>query len=557
MNGRKKGNKMVRFFEFVVFACLAFSVCLGGTKPTDMMVSDVQGHKMLNCSASSRPVDFCSLSACADVANEPFGLQWLGERATEYCTSGMNVVSVKFLVFVFLVVLLYFLSPKNARPWVLLCGSVFFYSIFSVKAMIYLGLSILSVYVGALCVERSSFKRTLVCLIVGFNIGILVLVKYGGCFSFPVSLIVPLGISFYTLQAIAYIVDVGRGVCSAERNLAKLMLFLSFFPTIMQGPISRYGQLGCQLWKPHEFDFERLTFGSQLVLWGFFKKLVIADRAALFVDRVFDADATCSGILVVLAAVLYSVQIYADFSGCVDISRGIAECLGIDLIQNFNHPYFATSVQDFWRRWHISLSSWLKDYVYIPLGGNRHGKVRKYLNIGIVFGVSGLWHGTGLNFFIWGLLHGIYQIFGGITLPWRERFCRKFVISDEMFSVKFGRAVVTFFLVTFAWVFFRSSDAAQACKVIQLACVWNPWVLTDGTILTLGLNNCDWLVLLFAITVLVCVSVLQESMRIRLSLAKQVFWFRWMVCLAALLITIVFGIYGPGYSASQFIYMQF
>lgn len=496
-----------------------------------------------------------ALGGC--ICCDPFGWQWLMARAGEYCTSGMNVVSLKFLIFVSLQILLYFLSPRRLRSWVLLCGSILFYSVFSLKALIYLGASIVSVYTGALFIARSNLKRTILSCVIVFNIGILALVKFGGCISPSVSLIVPLGISFYTLQAVAYIVDVGRGSCLAERNPAKLALFLTFFPTIMQGPISRYGQLGNQLWESHRFDLEKLKFGLQLILWGFFKKLVIADRAAIFVNCVFGIDAKCSGLSIVLAAILYSIQIYADFSGCVDISRGIAECLGIDLIQNFKHPYFATSVQDFWRRWHVSLSSWLKDYVYIPLGGNKRGKIRKYANVLIVFAVSGLWHGTGLNFFIWGLLHGFYQIAAGATLSWRECFCRKLEISAEAFSVRLGQAIWTFVLVTIAWVFFRASDTTHACNLLRKACEWNPWVLTDGTLLQYGLNCGDWFVLLSAIVILVCASILQESLRVRVALSRQVLWFRWMICLGGLLSVLVFGVYGPGYSASQFIYMQF
>ena len=325
----------------------------------------------------------------------------------------------------------------------------------------------------------------------------------------------------------------------------------------MQGPISRYGQLGPQLWTPHAFSWDRMQSGLELALWGFFKKMVIADRVAMLVDTVFAPGATVEGFPVLLGVIGYSIQIYADFSGCVDICRGISEMLGIDLIQNFKHPYFATSIKDFWRRWHIALSSWLKDYVYIPLGGNRHGTFRKNLNILIVFGVSGIWHGVGINFFIWGLLHGVYQIADGLTAKMREKalaFCH---VDVGTFSFRFGQRIATFALVTFAWVFFRAPTLADASSVLKRLCVFNPWTWTDGSYLKYGLDAKDLDVLIFSLAVLVVVSILQERGSVRQMLARQTLWFRWMIYLLGIFSTLIFGIYGPGYNAAQFIYMGF
>ena len=351
----------------------------------------------------------------------------------------MQIVSVWFLLFVTVVTLLYFCMPGMLKPWLLLFGSIGFYSCFNKFAFFFIGGSALSIWLGGLLLDgrRPSVQKLVLTAVLVLNIGILLAAKYlgwaveGVCDWFDwgsptFSIILPLGISFYTLQAISYAMDVYRGIVQPERNFFKLFLYLIFFPTVMQGPISRYGQLGPQLWTPHAFSWDRMQSGLELALWGFFKKMVIADRVAMLVDTVFAPGATVEGFPVLLGVIGYSIQIYADFSGCVDICRGISEMLGIDLIQNFKHPYFATSIKDFWRRWHISLSSWLKDYVYIPLGGNRHGTFRKYLNILIVFGVSGIWHGVGINFFIWGLLHGVYQIIDGLTAKMREKalaFC--------------------------------------------------------------------------------------------------------------------------------------
>lgn len=482
----------------------------------------------------------------------------------------MQIVSVWFLLFIAGVSVLYFLMPKVLKPWLLLLVSVGFYSCFNKFAFFFIGGSALSIWLGGLLLggRRPSVQKLVLTAVLVLNIGILLVAKYlgwaveGVCdwfdWSSPTfSIVLPLGISFYTLQAVSYAMDVYRGTIAPERNFFKLFLYLIFFPTVMQGPISRYGQLGPQIWTPHAYSWDRMQSGLELALWGFFKKMVIADRVAMLVDVVFAPGATVEGFPVLLGVIGYSIQIYADFSGCVDICRGISEMLGIDLVQNFKHPYFATSIKDFWRRWHISLSSWLKDYVYIPLGGNRHGTFRKYLNILIVFGVSGIWHGVGINFFIWGLLHGVYQIFDGLTVKMREKalaFCH---VDVGTFSFRLGQRIATFVLVSFAWVFFRAPTLADASSVLKRLCVFNPWTWTDGSYLKYGLDSKDLDVLLFSLVVLVVVSILQERGSVRQMLAKQTLWFRWTIYLLGVFSTLIFGIYGPGYNAAQFIYMGF
>ena len=466
----------------------------------------------------------------------------------------MQIVSVWFLLFCCCALLFYFSLPW-IQPYVLLAASCVFYACFGGVSFAFIGASAVSIWIGGLaigCMQKS--KGWLLGAVVAFNAGILVLLKYIHPWS---SIVVPLGISFYSLQAISYVWDVKRGAIPAERNPLKLALYLIFFPTVMQGPISRYGQLGAQLWARHSYSWDRMQSGLELALWGFFKKMVIADRAAMLADAVFAPGATMEGFPVLLGVVCYSIQIYADFSGCVDICRGICEVMGINLIENFKHPYFATSVKDFWRRWHIALSSWLKDYVYIPLGGNRHGAFRKYLNVLIVFGVSGVWHGVGINFFIWGLLHGIYQVLDALTEGIRKRiiaFCR---LDETAFSFRFGQRLWTFALVAFAWIFFRAPTLSDAWSVIKRMCVFNPWTLTDGSYLKHGLDAKDFDVLACSLAVLLAVSIMQDRFKVREWLAKQIFWFRWLIYCGAVFGTLVLGVYGPGYNASQFIYMQF
>ena len=482
----------------------------------------------------------------------------------------MQIVSVWFLLFVLLSIFLYFLLPGKMRPWILLLSSVAFYSCFNKYAFFFIGGSALSIWIGGL-LQRGrdpTLKKLILASVLILNICVLLTTKYlvlaveGVCDLFDLnsptlSIVMPLGISFYTLQAVSYMMDVYRGIIPAERNPFRLALYLIFFPTVMQGPISRYGQLGPQLWTPHKFACERMHSGLALVLWGFFKKMVIADRAAMLADVVFAPGSSIEGFATILGVLCYSIQIYADFSGCVDICRGVSEMLGIDLIQNFKHPYFATSIKDFWRRWHISLSSWLKDYVYIPLGGNRHGEVRKYINVLIVFGVSGIWHGTGLNYFIWGLLHGFYQVFDGMTARIRGKtldFCK---VDQTTFSFKLGQRIGTFVLVAFAWIFFRAQSFADACSVIKRMFVWNPWTWTDGSYLKHGLDAKDFDVLFVSLIVLLVVSMLQEKGSVRLMLRRQTLWFRWMIYIFGIFMTLIFGVYGPGYNEAGFIYMQF
>lgn len=466
----------------------------------------------------------------------------------------MQIVSLWFLIFITFVFALYFCLPW-VQPYVLFAASCAFYAFFGWLPFAFIGASALSIWGGGLSIERAQRHREwLLGLVVAFNVGILVLLKYIHPWT---SIAVPLGISFYSLQAISYVWDVKRGTIPAERNPLKLALYLIFFPTVMQGPISRYGQIGGQLWSPHSYSWDRMQSGLELSLWGFFKKMVIADRAAMLADTVFASGSTVSGIPAVLGVVCYSIQIYADFSGCVDICRGICEVVGIDLIDNFKHPYFATSIKDFWRRWHIALSSWLRDYVYIPLGGNRHGVLRKYLNVLIVFGVSGVWHGVGINFFIWGLLHGVYQVLDALTEGIRKRivaFCR---LDETAFSFRFGQRIWTFVLVSFAWIFFRAPTLPDAWSVVKRLFVFNPWTLTDGSYLKHGLDAKDFDVLVVSLVALLVVSILQEKGSVRIMLKRQVLWFRWCIYLLGVFGTLIFGIYGPGYSASQFIYMGF
>lgn len=482
----------------------------------------------------------------------------------------MSIISLAFLLFAAMSCTLYFLLPLKARPyWLLLCSAAF-YGSFDRRLFVWIGITAVSAFAAGRIIGRAGERRKKVVLIgtVVLNAGLLLFVKFFGYsvelfarlfgLSAPaVAIPAALGISFYTMQAIGYCIDVYRGKYPPERNFWKYLLYMLYFPTIMQGPISRYDQLADQLFTPHRFSFDRMKAGLLLTLWGFFKKVVIADRAAILVDQVFGDYTAYEGLQILLAVVLYSIQLYTDFSGFTDISRGISQILGIELVDNFDTPYFADSIRDFWRRWHISLSSWLRDYIYIPLGGSRRGRGSKYVNLLIVFFVSGLWHGVGFHYIVWGLMQAVFQIASELTQEPRHRLYDSWGVDRTFFSYRFGKRLVTFGLVNLSWLFFRASGFLTALRMLKRSLVWNPWVLFDGSLLTMGLDGAEWNVLIAAVAVLIAVSLLRRRGPVREALGRQLFWFRYAVYLALLLATLVFGIYGPGYDSAGFLYMQF
>ena len=329
-------------------------------------------------------------------------------------------------------------------------------------------------YKGGLYIEKVSDKRKLFITIGAFlTLGPLLIFKYynfligsgnalleyiGLRFSLPgLNWAIPLGISFFTFQAIGYLWDVYYRRMSAEKSFIDYMLFISFFPQIASGPISKASELLPQIKNTRPFDYSQAVEGLKLLLWGMFFKVVVADRLGLYVDTVYKDYEHYSGLTCLVASLFYSIQIYGDFAGYSWMAIGIARILGFDLINNFKRPYFSTSVTDFWRRWHISLSRWLKDYVYIPLGGSRCSKLRNYWNILITFLVSGIWHGANWTFIVWGVLHGVFQIIE------KALGLQKCTGSNRM--VRAERILLTFLLINFAWIFFRMPDLQDACKV--------------------------------------------------------------------------------------------
>lgn len=484
--------------------------------------------------------------------------------------SGLEFTSLGFFTFLLLGAIVYYCIPKKGQWLWLLFLSMFFYVTNAGKLTIFIVFSIITSWLYGYIIDKKGLsmqlKRWGLVVVISLNILLLLFLKIassGTLLANKISLdrfafLIPMGISFYTLQIIAYCVDVYKGKILPQKNIFKYALFVSFFPQILQGPIPRYEQIGSQLYTGHKFNYEKITFGLQLIIWGCFQKMVVADAAAIVVNRVFGEWQNYTGIIVLFAAVLYSIQLYADFAGCVCIAIGAAELFGIKIADNFNHPYFSTSIQDFWRRWHISLSSWLRDYIYIPLGGNRKGKIRKYINIMLTFLVSGIWHGIGSHYIIWGLLHGCYQIIGDLLKPVRDLAVKLFKVNRDSFSHKLYKQVVTFVLVMMAWIFFRAESVSVALHMIKnMITTFNPWVLFNDELYLLGLNPKESRVLFFSIFVMWVVSMLQKKMHIRETLAKQTLIFRWFIIFAGIFAILIFGIYGPGYDAGEFIYGNF
>ncbi len=491
--------------------------------------------------------------------------------------------SQQFLAFFPIVTLLYFLIPHKLRWIWLLISSYYFYMSWSPKYAILIATSTLITYFSGLLIEKAGgikeekkslfLRKFWVFGSFASNLGILFLFKY---YNFFISYIVrgfsyinvdivfpsfdyvlPVGISFYTFQALSYTVDVYRKDVRAEKNLGKYALFVSFFPQLVAGPIEKSKDLLYQFEEKHYFDYDRVKNGLLLMLWGFFQKVFVADRLAILVNTVYNNPQEYKGFNIIIATVFFAFQIYCDFSSYSDIAIGAAQVMGFRLTQNFRQPYFSKSIKEFWRRWHITLGAWFKDYLYIPLGGNRKGKLRNYFNIMIVFIVSGLWHGAAMTFIIWGTLHGAYQVIGDVLKPHKLRLIKKFKINTNVFSYRLGQVLMTFLLVDFAWIFFRANSFSQAKVLIKNLFYFNPWVFFDGSLYELGLDSKDFTAALIGIVIVVVINLMQINMNLRNEIANQNIIFRWMIYFAGVFSIIIFGIYGPGYSIQQFIYFQF
>ena len=495
----------------------------------------------------------------------------------------MSFISLEFFLFFPVATIVYFVIPQKFRWIWLLAASYFFYMCYNPQYAVLLAASTLITYSGGLLIGKSgrladsgkAARRKKIWVAVSFvtNIGILVVFKYLNLFSqvgagilylagVPVTaahfdLILPVGISFYTFQALSYIVDVYRGDVQPERHLGKYALFVSFFPQITSGPIEKSKNLLRQFDEVHVFDYDRARRGILLMLWGYFQKMVVADRLGILVDTVYGDLTQYGGLDSIVAVIFYSFQIYCDFAGYTNIAIGAAEVMGFRLTTNFDRPYFSRSVQEFWRRWHISLSSWFKDYLYIPLGGNRCSTFRRCLNVMIVFVVCGLWHGASVTFLIWGILHGLYQVIGLLSKRLKKDVRGRLGIRPDSLWYRALQAAVTFLLVSFAWIFFRAETLPDAAAMIGNLFRFNPAALWDGSVFNLGLTQPEFLAAVLGILIVVAVDFIKRKINLRDAVLGSNVVFRWSFYLTAVLTLIVFGVYGSEYSAQSFIYTQF
>lgn len=471
--------------------------------------------------------------------------------------------------------ILYYLLPLRCRSAVLLAVSLLFYLCADWRYMPFLLFAAASTFLAAKRLRKAKRKKWLIAAVIALNVGVWFVVKvlpwgveaalrvlgdlgYSG--QGPAfSLLVPLGISYFTLQAIAYLADVATGKLEAENDFFRYLLFLSWFPAIIQGPISRYDRLMPQLCNERPFSVERTRRALFLVLVGAVKKLVIADRLGFMADHCFYHYESLHGFELYFGAIAYSLQLYTDFSACVDICRGVSALFGVDMMHNFDRPYLATSIKDFWNRWHISLSTWLRDYIYIPLGGSRRGTLRRYGNLVVTFLVSGLWHGAGSNFILWGLMHAMYQIVGDATKNAREWIKRRLGVREGSRSERVYQRVITFHLVAFAWIVFRAAGVTGAFGYIEnMFSQFNPWVLLDGTLGTLGLSMRYIVFLAVHLAALFAAERRYTRQEDAIEQVMGAHWLlRWGLYLVLLLDVILFGAYGTGYSTSSFMYGGF
>jgi len=386
--------------------------------------------------------------------------------------------SFSFAVFMPIVFILYWALPHRFRWVLLLIASYYFYMSWNANyVVLILGTTFVS-YITALLLEKTNnptLKKICLAAAAIISLGVLFFFKYFNFFQDSVialfnafaiqlhpvtlNLLLPVGISFYTFQTLSYVVDVYNGSVPAEHHFGKYATFISFFPQLVAGPIERTSNLLPQIKKEHHFNYEKASYGMKLMVWGFFKKLVIADVFASYADKIYNSPDSFKGFALILGTLFFTIQIYCDFSGYSDIAIGCAKLLDIDLMQNFKSPYFSASIKEFWSRWHISLSTWFKDYVYIPLGGNRRGSFRTSLNLIITFLVSGLWHGANWTFVIWGGIHGVLQVIEKNVF--KNTAIKKFSLGWML------RVILVFCICSFAWIFFRANSFTDAAMIIS------------------------------------------------------------------------------------------
>lgn len=511
----------------------------------------------------------------------------------------MGITSFYFLCFFAAMLILYYCIPKKLQWGFLLLCSVAYYLLTGNELLIlYPIVSVSACYVGGcmlarLPAEKEKERKLVLLMTILVNIGILVVLKYvnfgiytidgianllgnSGTLIETVDFLVPLGVSFYTFSLLGYVVDVYYGIAVPQKNYLKLMLYGMYFPVIISGPILKYREHGEQFFEPHAFDYRQVTRGLQRMIWGFFKKLVIAERLGMLVNTVYGQYQDYPGAYIWIATICYAFQLYTDFSGCMDIVLGLSESFGIILPENFTTPFFAKSVAEYWRRWHITLGVWMKDYVFYPVlrsrfftnlnrswkekFGKKKGKqYATFVAMFILWLTVGIWHGGDWKFVIGsGLLHWFYIVMEELLAPPCEKLVQRLHMDPNGKVVNVIRVLRTFFLVCIGDLFFRAASVGDAFAMLKAAVTtWNPSVLWNGSLLQLGLDTMEMTITIASLLILYGVSLLQQKGSVRDRIAEKSLPVRWIIWYALLFYVILLGCYGPGYSASEFIYQGF
>ena len=484
--------------------------------------------------------------------------------------------SIEFIIFFAIVLLLYFIIPHRFRWIFLLLASYYFYMAWNPTYVILLIISTLINYVAGIMMGRTDEKvrrRKYLILSLLVSLGLLFTFKYFDFFNDSLrtilsyinisynipdfNLLLPIGISFYTFQSLSYSIDVYRGKRKPEKHFGIFALYVSFFPQLVAGPIERSTRLLPQFRQKQEFNYARVANGIKLMVWGFFKKIVIADTLAVFVNNVYNNPTQFQGLLLIIATVFFAFQIFCDFSGYSDIAIGAAQVMGYKLMLNFRRPYYAQSVSEFWERWHISLSTWFRDYFYITIGGNRVKIPRYYFNIFVTFLISGLWHGSNWTFVIWGALHGIYVIIERLTEKFRKRIASAIKLDRNVLLYKIIQIFITFCLVSFAWIFFRSNSISDSVYIVKnLFTGFSNLTSLDAlksSLTSMGLDEYSVIKISLSILIMEIVHLIQRKTSVIKMFSTKPLIIRWVAYFSLILYILFFR----ETQVQEFIYFQF
>lgn len=495
--------------------------------------------------------------------------------------------SINFLIFFPIVTILYFILPCKIKQFWLLVASYYFYMSWNLKyGVLLLTYTIIGYVIARILgyIQNNPSKKKqgifgakgllaigiAICLLLLFCFKYLAFISsiferslrlIGISYNNPdFSIVLPVGISFFAFQSMGYIIDVYRGDVAVEKDFVKYALFISFFPQLIAGPIERAANMFSQFSHPKAFSWKDFREGFLIMLWGYYLKLVLADRIAIVVDTVYSDINMYQGWYIVIATMLFAIQIYCDFAGYSTIAIGASRILGINLMENFNSPYMSKSVAEFWRRWHMSLTTWFRDYVYIPLGGSHKGNARKHINRIVVFLLSGIWHGAGVHFLIWGGINGLYISLGEALLPVKNKLIRILNLNPKTLAFRVSQVILTFLFVDFAWLFFRAESMSKAIGMLKSIFVSNNiWILFDGSLCcNVGLSEKEYWFMLINIVLLAVVDYLKISGKnIRDVILRQDFIARYLIIAFSVVYILVFGVWGPGFNENSFIYFQF